>query len=130
MGFSVGPLGHVEDNNVCMKLWRDIAIDRAGRIVLKLGGDKFPCGLGRMIAADAGLRIVFQLVEAQQGRGTGLTGPNWTMTQIANSLQVLERIGGDDGTRTRGLCRDRDLRVRNYLKAKSTDGSLRPLKQP
>jgi len=28
------------------------------------------------------------------------------MTQIANSLQVLERIGGDDGTRTRGLCRD------------------------
>src|SRR5580704_11513337 len=44
---------------------------------------------------------------AQQGRGTGLTGPNWTMTQIANSLQVLERIGGDDGTRTRGLCRDR-----------------------
>ena len=43
----------------------------------------------------------------QQGRSTGLTGPNWTMTEIANSLQVLERIGGDDGTRTRGLCRDR-----------------------
>src|SRR5580658_5111507 len=43
----------------------------------------------------------------QQGRSTGLTGQNWTMTQIANSLQVLERIGGDDGTRTRGLCRDR-----------------------
>jgi hypothetical protein len=32
--------------------------------------------------------------------------PNWTTKQIANSLQVLE-IGGDDGTRTRGLCRDR-----------------------
>src|SRR5579872_207451 len=43
----------------------------------------------------------------QQGRGTCLTGPNWTMTKIANSLQVIERIGGDDGTRTRGLCRDR-----------------------
>ena len=43
----------------------------------------------------------------QQRRSTGLTGPNWTMTQIANSLQLLERIGGDDGTRTRGLCRDR-----------------------
>ncbi len=43
----------------------------------------------------------------QQGRSTGLTGPNWTMTEFANSLQVLERIGGDDGTRTRGLCRDR-----------------------
>src|SRR6202140_4866859 len=46
-----------------MNLGRDIAIDRAGGIVLKLGGDKFPCGLGRMIAADAGLRVVFQLVE-------------------------------------------------------------------
>ena len=43
----------------------------------------------------------------QQGRGARLTGPNLTMKQIANSLQVLERIGGDDGTRTRGLCRDR-----------------------
>jgi hypothetical protein len=41
-----------------------------------------------------------------KGESTGLTGPNWTMTQIANSLQVFERIGGDDGTRTRGLCRD------------------------
>jgi hypothetical protein len=29
------------------------------------------------------------------------------------SSQGLERIGGDDGTRTRGLCRDRELRVRN-----------------
>ena len=37
----------------------------------------------------------------------GEARPNWTTTQIANSLQVLERIGGDDGTRTRGLCRDR-----------------------
>src|SRR6202161_2245642 len=46
-----------------MKLWCNIAIDRAGCIVLKLGGDKFPSGLGRMIAADPGLRIVFQLVE-------------------------------------------------------------------
>ena len=50
---------------------------------------------------------------AQQGRGTGLTGSNWTMTQIANSLQVLERNGGDDGTRTRGLCRDRVAGRRN-----------------
>jgi hypothetical protein len=43
---------------------------------------------------------------------------------------VLEKNGGDDGTRTRGLCRDRELRVRNYLKAKSADGSLSPLKRP
>jgi hypothetical protein len=44
-------------------LWRDIAIDRAGGVVLKLGGDKLARGLGRMIAADAGLRVVFELVE-------------------------------------------------------------------
>jgi hypothetical protein len=33
------------------------------------------------------------------GRSTGLTGTNWTMIEIANSLQVLERNGGDDETR-------------------------------
>jgi len=27
--------------------------------------------------------------------------------------QVLERIGGDDGTRTRGLCRDSEIFTRN-----------------
>jgi hypothetical protein len=29
-----------------------------------------------------------------KGRSTGLTGPNWTITQIANSLQVFERMAG------------------------------------
>ena len=62
-GLAVVALGHIEDNGMGMKLWRDIAIDRAGRIVLKLGGDKFAGGLGRMIAADAGLRVAFELVE-------------------------------------------------------------------
>ena len=33
--------------------------------------------------------------------------PDWTMIEIANSWQVLESNGGDDGTRTRDLCRDR-----------------------
>jgi len=33
--------------------------------------------------------------------------PNWTMLGLANSLEVLEGYGGDDGTRTRDLCRDR-----------------------
>jgi hypothetical protein len=42
----------------------------------------------------------------QQGRSTGLTGPNWTMAGIADSLEVSERNGGDDETRTRDLCRD------------------------
>ena len=60
---AVVALGDVENDRVGMQLWRDIAIDRAGRIVLKLGGDKLARGLGRMIAADAGLRVVFELVE-------------------------------------------------------------------
>src|SRR5271166_4268778 len=56
-------LGHIEHDSVCVQLWRDIAIDRTGCIVLKLGRYKFASGLGRMIAADAGLRVVFELVE-------------------------------------------------------------------
>jgi hypothetical protein len=56
---SICPLGQVEDNCVRVKLGRDVAVNWAGGIVLKLGGDKLTCGLGRMIAADAGLRIVF-----------------------------------------------------------------------
>ena len=48
-----------------------------------------------------------------KGEGTGLTGSNWTMSEISNSQQVLERNGGDDGTRTRGLCRDSQAFGRN-----------------
>ena len=46
-------------------------------------------------------------VGAKEGEGSGLIGPIRTMTEIAHSLQVLKKNGGDDGTRTRGLCRDR-----------------------
>src|ERR1700679_3612653 len=56
-------LRDIENDRVSMQLWRDISIDRTGFIVLKLGGDKFASGLGRMVAADAGLRVVFELVE-------------------------------------------------------------------
>ena len=56
-------LGHIENDRVGMQLWRDIPIDRASCIVLEFGGDKFARSLGRMIPADAGLRIVFELVE-------------------------------------------------------------------
>ena len=38
-------------------------------------------------------------------------------------LQVLEKNGGDDGTRTRGLCRDRNAVTRNQLKLRDTGGS-------
>jgi hypothetical protein len=46
-----------------MKLWRDIAFDRAGRIVFELGGDKLAGGFGRMVAADPCLCVAFELVE-------------------------------------------------------------------
>ncbi len=44
---------------------------------------------------------------AAKRQGTGLSGPNWTMKEDRRCLQVPEKHGGDDGTRTRGLCRDR-----------------------
>ena len=56
-------LRDIENDRVSMQLWRDIAIDRTGCIVLKFGGDKFACSIGRMIAADASLRVEFELVE-------------------------------------------------------------------
>src|SRR5208282_2221198 len=56
-------LGYVENNRMGMELRRDIAIDRAGGIVFELCGDKLARSLGRMIAADAGLRVVFELVK-------------------------------------------------------------------
>src|SRR5438270_2137180 len=56
-------LRDIKNDRVSMQLWRDIPIDRTGCVVLKLGGDKFASGLGRMIAADAGLCVVFELVE-------------------------------------------------------------------
>ena len=62
-GLAVVALGHVENDRVGMQLWRDIAIDRAGRIVLKLGGNKLARGFRRMIAANAGLRVPFELVK-------------------------------------------------------------------
>src|SRR3984957_3548276 len=60
---AVVALGDVENNRVSMQLRRDIPIDRTGCIVLKLGGYKFASGLGRVIAADTGLRVAFELIE-------------------------------------------------------------------
>ena len=37
---AVVTFGNVENDRVRVQLWRDIAIDRAGGIVLKLRGDK------------------------------------------------------------------------------------------
>jgi hypothetical protein len=62
-GLAVVALGDIEDDGVGMELRRNVAIDRAGGVVLELGGDEFGRGLGRMVAADAGLRVVFELLQ-------------------------------------------------------------------
>src|SRR5580658_2012847 len=55
-------LSDVENDRVRVQLWGDIAINRASGVVLKLGGDKLAGGFSWMIAADAGLRVMFELV--------------------------------------------------------------------
>ena len=37
----------------------------------------------------------------------GLIGQFWTVARKAIFRKVLDKDGGDDGTRTRDLCRDR-----------------------
>ena len=61
---AVVAFGDVENHRMGVQLWRDIAVDRASGIVLKLGSDKLARSLGRMIAADAGLCVTFELVES------------------------------------------------------------------
>jgi hypothetical protein len=60
-GGAVLPFGYVEDNGMGVKLWRGITVRRAGRIVFELGRDKPPGLLGRVVAADPGLRVLLQL---------------------------------------------------------------------
>jgi hypothetical protein len=44
---------------------------------------------------------------ANSGMLLALIGPKQTQIRFLGFLQALERNGGDDGTRTRGLCRVR-----------------------
>src|SRR5208282_5235810 len=91
---AVVAFGDVENNCVCVELRRDIAIDRAGGIVLKLGGYKPACSLGRMITADAGLRVLFKLIESHADA---------LPVRIANTLIAADkrserdRFGGGKG---------------------------------
>ncbi len=70
-GLAVVALGDIEDDGVGMELRRNVAIDRAGGVVLELGGDEFGRGFGRMVPADAGLRVHFKLLQARRGRSRG-----------------------------------------------------------
>src|ERR1700739_2565197 len=72
--------GQIENDRMGMELWRNIPIHWTSCIVLKFGGDEFPGSLGRMVPADAGLRIVLELF-----KGCGDTLPvRLTHTIIAS----------------------------------------------
>jgi hypothetical protein len=50
-----------------------------------------------------------------------LTVPFCSHALLAIPFQVLEKNGGDDGIRTRGLCRDRATTTCNLLDFNGTD---------
>jgi hypothetical protein len=56
----VAALGQIEDDSMSMELWRSVSVHRAGRVMLKFGGDELARGLSEMIAADPRLRVVLQ----------------------------------------------------------------------
>jgi hypothetical protein len=62
---SILALCHIEDHRMGVKLRRGISVDRASGVMLKSGGNESPGGFGGMVAADAGLRIVLQLVKSE-----------------------------------------------------------------
>ena len=51
-----------------------------------------------------------------------LTVPFCSHALLAIPFQVLEKNGGDDGIRTRGLCRDRATTTRTYLISNGVGG--------
>ena len=56
-GRAVRPLRHIEDDGVGVELGRGVAVDRAGRVVLELGGDESAGRLGWVVPADPCLRV-------------------------------------------------------------------------
>ena len=88
-------LRDIEDDGVSMKLRRDIAINRAGSVVLEFRGDELARGLGRMIAADTRLRVAFELVEG---------GADALPVRLAHPLIAANEGGERDRFRS-GKCR-------------------------
>jgi len=58
------PLRHIENDDMCMELRRSVAIDRTGCVVLEFCCDKLACHFGRVVAAEARLRVPLQLIES------------------------------------------------------------------
>src|SRR5580658_4528542 len=79
---AVVPLGDIENDRVGVQLRSDIAVDRAGCVVLELGGDKPARRFGRMVSADAGLCVVFELIEGN---------PNALPVRFADTLIAADQ---------------------------------------
>src|ERR1039458_1005845 len=62
---SIFAFGHIEDDRMGMKLRSGVSVDGASSVMLKRRDDKLPRGLRRVVAADAGLGIVLQLVQSK-----------------------------------------------------------------
>ena len=67
-GLAVVALGDIEDDGMGMKLRRNVTIDRAGGVMLEFGSNEFGRGFGRMVSANAGLRVAFQAAPAPRER--------------------------------------------------------------
>ena len=65
-GLAVLALGDIEDDGMGMKLRRNVTIDRAGGVMLELGGNELGRGFRRMVPADARLRVVFKLLKCDR----------------------------------------------------------------
>src|SRR5580704_7655690 len=60
---AVLPFSHVEDDDVCVELWREITVYGPGGVVLKLSCDESCCRLRRVVPADPCLGVVFKLLQ-------------------------------------------------------------------
>ena len=80
-------LRYVEDDRMSVKLRRDVAVNRAGGVVLELCRDELAGGLRRIIPADAGLGVVFELVESSADTLT---------VRLANALVAANECGERD----------------------------------
>ena len=78
---------YVEDDRMSVKLRRDVAVNRAGGVVLELCRDELAGGLRRIIPADAGLGVVFELVESSADTLT---------VRLANALVAANECGERD----------------------------------
>ena len=69
-------LGEIEENHVGVKLRCRVSVNGAGAVVLELGGDPLPCGLGGVVSAYASLYKAFQFVQGNaDARGVSLADP-------------------------------------------------------